>query len=301
MTQIVRLTIITIQSLAGTAIKLFYIKGIKMSVYITKKDIRNKDGVLLLSKNQKISDRDLRKLRRFGKIDLKNPNEIKPKTNHSPEAASTKIIQSFRARKHITDEHVMEEPTKILNTVIFESKNEPWWININALINHVSWLYTHSIDVAMMSLIMGVESGYGEKQLFDLGLGALFHDIGMLLLPKSIIEKSEPLNETEKLIFRQHCELGASSLESYNLPKECTDIVLQHHERLDGSGYPNGLKADEISPYTKIVMIADTVDRSTSTRPGKRSPYQMDEAIRALKKAGNVSQELTSLLEKILL
>jgi putative nucleotidyltransferase with HDIG domain len=269
--------------------------------YITKKDIRNKNGILLLSKNQRVTDRDLKKLRKFGRLDLKNSSEIKPKSSDSiPETFTTEAINSFGIRKHIVNEHILEKPNKVLNTIIFKSKDEPWWININALMNYASWLYTHSIDVAMMSLIMAVESGYGEQQLFDIGLGAFLHDIGMLLLPKSILEKSEALSETEKLIFRQHCELGASSLESYKLPKECIDIILQHHEQLDGNGYPKGLKEDEICLNSQIVMIADTVDRMTSTHPGKEDAYEMDEAIRIIKNEHKVSYELISLLERIL-
>lgn len=202
--------------------------------------------------------------------------------------------------KNILNERILERPNKVLNNIIFESKSEPWRLYINALANHIDWLYAHSIDVAMMSLIMAVELGYEDEQLFYLGLGSLLHDIGMLLLPKSIIEKPGPLSETENLIFRQHCELGASSLESYSLPKECTDIVLQHHERLDGSGYPKGLKKDEICLNSEIVMIADTVDKITSNRPDSQDAYPLDEAIKIIKKGEKFSYELIMLLEKAL-
>lgn len=279
-----------------------------MSVYITKEDIITEDGILLLKKNQRVNDSVLRKLKRFSSsvlIDSENfeiYNGLKLENYNSIQKASaTKIIESFGIRKNFLNERILEKPSNVLNNIIFDSKSEPWWMYINTLTNHLSWLYTHSIDVAMMSLIMAVESKYGDSQLFNIGLGALLHDIGMMLLPKSIIERpSESLNETEQLIFRQHCELGMSSLESYNLPNECTDIVLQHHERLDGSGYPKGLKGDEICLNSRMVMIADAVDEITSDCPDRQNVYQLDEAIKIIKNKDKFSNELKCLLEKIL-
>lgn len=126
------------------------------------------------------------------------------------------------------------------------------------------------------------------------------HDIGKMLVLKPIIQKPGPLNYIEKIYMQQHCELGVSSLEPYNLPKECTDIVLQHHERLDGSGYPKGLKGDEIYRNARIVMIADVVDAITSGRPYKQS-QEMNVAIKMLRSdEKKYSQELISVLEKIL-
>ena len=120
------------------------------------------------------------------------------------------------------------------------------------------------------------------------------------MIPKTIIQKSAALDEREMSIMRQHCELGAYSLEPYGLPKETIDIILQHHERIDGSGYPKGLKEDDISRDAKIVMIADVVDAVTSFRP-YRSPRTLDEAVNALKsKPHKYPQETVAILETIL-
>jgi putative nucleotidyltransferase with HDIG domain len=202
--------------------------------------------------------------------------------------------------KHIANKHILETPNKVLTKILFESKKEPWWIYINTLANYLGWLYTHSIDVAMMSLIIADKLEYNDKKLFHLGLGSLLHDVGMLLLPKSMIERTEPFNKTEQLLFFQHCELGLSSVESYGLPKECTDIILQHHERLDGSGYPKGIKENKISQSSKIVMIADTIDVITSDRPDGQRAYKMGEAIAMIKTGTEFSNELISLLENTL-
>ena len=201
---------------------------------------------------------------------------------------------------NIRDSRILEKPNEILINIIFESQNKPWWIYVNALSNYVDWLYTHSIDVAMISLMMAVELGYKDEDLTNLGIGTLLHDVGKLLVPKSIIQKPEGLTETEMSLVRQHSELGMSSLESFNLPKEYTDIVMQHHERLDGSGYPKGLKGDEICRSARIVMIADAVDSITSYRP-YRQPQTMQAAIRELRnEKERYPQEFVSLLEMIL-
>lgn len=284
---------------------------------------------MLISKGQKVSGEVIQKIRRFTGVFKISPdsfeiwnganskremfchnesgngisNEVKLNNIcNSPEESCKcdEVIQSFGQRKGIRNERILEKPNKLLSSIIFESKNEPWWIYINALANRLSWLYTHSIDVAMMSLIIAVELGYGEKQLYNLGLGALMHDVGKLLLPKEIIEKQEPLSITEEILIQQHCELGVSSLVSFNLPHECTNIVMQHHERLDGSGYPKGLKDNEISLDSRIVMIADAIDTISAGRPSRPDVYGLDEAIRIIKSEEGFSIVLLAMLEKIL-
>lgn len=264
-----------------------------------KKDIYDEEGRLLLSKGQIITDEIIAKLKRFG---LSEPEEIIDviDVNEEQHPVLDPIAQAFQERKGIRNQHVLERPHQVLSTIIFESKSEPWWIHVNALSNHVEWLYTHSIDVAMISLIMAVELGYNEKELFNLGLGALLHDVGKLLIPKPILLKPGPLSDSEMLLVRQHCELGVSSLEGFDLPKQYTDVVLKHHERLDGSGYPTGLKADEIPLNVKIVMIADVADAITSYRP-HRPAQDMDAALNLLKsEREKYDQELVALLKRVL-
>lgn len=219
---------------------------------------------------------------------------------HSQNAEASRIINALGIKMNIHNDRVLEHPNKVLNTIIFYSKTKPWWIYVNALSNYVSWIYTHSIDVAIISLIIAKELGYSDKELWNIGLGAFMHDVGKLLIPKDILQKPRELDTREMAYIRQHCELGMISLEPYCLAKECTDIVMQHHERLDGSGYPHGLKGNEICRNARIVMIADAFDAITSGRPYKQ-PKDADAAIRMLKDEGiKYSQGLVSLLEEIL-
>lgn len=267
-----------------------------MSEYFTKNDIYDKNGTLLLSKGQKMTDAIIAKLKSLGSY---KPEEL-INSDDKQSVVLTPISKAFGARMNIRNDRILEQPNKVLSTIIFESKAKPWWIYVNALANYVDWLYTHSIDVAMISLMMAVELGYSDDELLNIGLGAFLHDVGKLLVPKPIIQKPGPLTEIEMVYMRQHCELGMSSLEPFNLPKECTDIILQHHERLDGSGYPKALKGDEICRNARIVMIADAVDAITSGRPYKQ-PQEMEVAVKILRNdEEKYHQELITLLEKIL-
>ncbi len=267
-----------------------------MPEYFVKKNIYDKNGVLLLAKGQKTSEAVIAKLKTRASYE-----EIaRVKADMKQGMLTYPIAKKLGERINIRDARILEYSNKVLSTIIFESKTKPWWLLVNALTNYVDWMYTHSIDVAMISLMMAVELNYNDEELWNLGLGAFMHDIGKLLVPKAIIQKPGPLDEMEMIYMRQHCELGVSSLAPYNLPKNCTDIVQQHHERLDGSGYPNGLKGDEICLNAKIVMVADAIDAITSGRPYKQ-PRDMDTAIKILKNDGHkYPLELIPVLERIL-
>jgi len=267
-----------------------------VSEYFTKKDIYDKNGILLLSKGQKMTDAVITKLKRLGSS---KPEEL-INFDDKQSVVLTPIAKALGDRMNIRNDRVLEYSNKVLSTVIFGSKTKPWWIYVNALSNYIDWLYTHSIDVAMISLMIAAELKYNDDELWNLGLGAFLHDVGKLLIPKPILQKPGPLNDLEMEVMRQHCELGKSSLEPYCLPKEGMDIILQHHERLDGSGYPKGLKGDEICRNARIVMIADVVDAITSGRPYKPT-QEMNEAITILRSdEGKYSKEFVSVLEKIL-
>lgn len=267
-----------------------------MSKHLSKKDIYDNQGVLLLGKGQEMTDVVIRKLKMLGNYKPEEWIDLDDKQS----AVFAPDVQAFGVRMNIRDNHVLEQPNKILSTIIFESKTRPWWIYVNAMGNYIDWLYTHSINVAIISLMMAVEQGYNDEELGQIGLGAFFHNIGKLLIPKDIVQKPGPLSDVEIACIHQYCELGVSSLKPFNLARECTDIVLQHQERLDGSGYPKGLRGDEICRNAKIVMIADAFDAITSGRP-YREPEETGAAIEILRdKEGRYSQELITLLEQIL-
>ena len=117
-------------------------------------------------------------------------------------------------------------------------------------------LYAHSVDTCVLSLIVGAAKGYLVDQLEILGLTALLHDVGLMRLPQNLLRKQTPLTPQERQIFQTHPQLGETILnESPDLDPDIRLSVSQHHERINGSGYPAGLISPV--PLAQIVGICD--------------------------------------------
>jgi len=140
----------------------------------------------------------------------------------------------------------------------------------------------HSVNVCILSLTFGRALGLTEAELNTLGLGALLFDIGKSRIPDDILKKTDSLNENEFLLMKAHAFLGYAMLEEKNnISKEVLHIILDHHERLNGSGYPNCRRGDEISRLTRIVSIVDAFDAMTSDRCYKDA-FQVQHALNEL-------------------
>lgn len=179
------------------------------------------------------------------------------------------------------DRKTLNKSYEILNETLHYLQAESCAL-LNDLNNYSIWVYVHSIDVALISLIIACKLKYKQNEKQDLCLGALLHDIGKLLIPKKILQKPGRLNNEEMAMMKQHSAFGYNMIAELNIHANCKNIVLQHHERLDGSGYPFGLCEDSISDNVRIVMVADALDAMASCRP-YRSAQTMDDAIKNLK------------------
>lgn len=131
--------------------------------------------------------------------------------------------------------------------------------------NYTTW--SHSVQVFYYSV--GVLKTYGQdvKELTRCGLGALLHDIGKCTVPASILTKPESLSEDEWIVMRAHTVNGAAQASLLPLPPEALKCILFHHERMDGQGYPTGLKGDRIPLVVRVVAVCDAFDAMTSHRP----------------------------------
>ena len=140
----------------------------------------------------------------------------------------------------------------------------------------------HSVNVCILSLTFARTLGLTETELHDLGLGALLFDIGKSRIPKGILKSPNSLSENEFLLMKSHAYLGYAMLEEKkNISKTTLDIVLNHHERLNGKGYPNSRFAKEIGRLTRIVSIVDVFDAMTSDRCYKDA-FQAQHALNEL-------------------
>jgi HD-GYP domain-containing protein (c-di-GMP phosphodiesterase class II) len=175
-------------------------------------------------------------------------------------------------------EDVLKEPTQRANiergkvvvqrTVEFMRSKEFMLEHLLRTISCDYYLYTHSINVTAYSIALAMRSGYIDPAtLREVANGALLHDVGETTLPPDLKNKEGQLTSEEWKLMRAHPEEGVKLLQKTGcLGEIAQDIVLCHHEKLNGHGYPNKLKGDQISPFVRIVTIADIFDALTTER-----------------------------------
>jgi putative nucleotidyltransferase with HDIG domain len=132
------------------------------------------------------------------------------------------------------------------------------------------YTFGHSARVAHYSKALGKELGLTPEELEELELAALFHDIGKIGIPDNVLNKPTRLDENEFNIMKSHPEKSGIILEELKFFKNLAPGAKYHHERYDGRGYPEGLKGDAIPLAARVILIADTFDAMTSTRPYRK-------------------------------
>jgi putative nucleotidyltransferase with HDIG domain len=141
----------------------------------------------------------------------------------------------------------------------------------------------HERRVAELAVAIAESLGVKGERLRLLRLAATVHDLGKIVVPAEILSKPTKLSDAELAIIRRHSEAGAELLEPAQLPEVVTAAVLQHHERLDGSGYPQGIAGDDISLYARILAVADVVEAMSSHRP-YRPALGLDRALEEIER-----------------
>jgi len=166
----------------------------------------------------------------------------------------------------------LEINTKDLKSVVEDITdelvlNEDILLNLVSLKSTSNYTYEHSVNVSVICIALGKMLGYSKNELFKLGMGGMLHDVGKTLIPEEIINKPAKLTEHEYEIIKNHPELGFNYLQQIDSVSPLSRIVVySHHERVDGSGYPRGLKGDEIHEFARVAAIADVFDALTSDR-----------------------------------
>lgn len=161
-------------------------------------------------------------------------------------------------------------------------------LDIQDLRTYDNYTYKHSVNVAVISTIIGIYLSYDDESLWELCLAALMHDIGKTKIDPAIINKPARLTMSEYRLVQEHARYSYDILDENGLiPARTKQGVLHHHENEDGTGYPDRLVGDEIPPYAKIIHVADVYDALTSKRPYKK-PYALSEAIEYLMGGSNV-------------
>ena len=141
----------------------------------------------------------------------------------------------------------------------------------NVIVARDSYTAGHQKRVANLASAIAAKLNLPLHTIEGIHLSALIHDIGKIAIPAEILTKPKALTNFELAMLRNHVQTGYDILKNINFPWSVAQIVLQHHERLDGSGYPNGLKGDSICEEAKIIAVADVVEAISSDRPYRKS------------------------------
>ncbi|GMX63804.1 HD-GYP domain-containing protein [Paenibacillus elgii] len=129
------------------------------------------------------------------------------------------------------------------------------------------YLFQHSLNVCIYATMLGMAHGYDREELMTLGLGALLHDVGKTQIPLELLRKKGKLSDIEYERIKHHTVFGFQFLKDEpNIPLLAAHCAFQHHERLDGSGYPRGLKGSEIHEYARWIGLVDSYDAMTTHR-----------------------------------
>lgn len=249
---------------------------------ILARSIYNDKGQILLSEGVQLQESLIQRLldigipyiyvkdAQTGDIDYKDviPRELKTKAISSIQ----ETFQQIRAVKTLPGSVVIEKASQILTGIIRElyaqiENDENLLSLLSDVYTYDDYIFTHSFNVTLYSLAIGKELGLSTKDLEVLGLGAILHDVGKMKIPTEVLFKPGKLTAEEFKQIKKHAEDGFDMLRNVKtvslLVAHC---AYQHHERLNGSGYPRGIKADEIHLYAKIIAVADVFDAVTSDR-----------------------------------
>lgn len=179
-----------------------------------------------------------------------------------------KIVMSENSRDNGKNENL--EYINSLKNIAEElvdcvDSNEQIMLSLVDIKSFDNYMYQHSINVAVISVTIGIAFKMKKEELLDLAEGALLHDIGKIYIPKDIYQKNNELTKEERELYDSHPIKGYEYVKrEFEVDENVLNIILQHHERVDGNGFPNRLKEKEISKFAKIISVADCYDYLTS-------------------------------------
>lgn len=161
-------------------------------------------------------------------------------------------------------------------------ENEDIMCNMLDIKRYDDYTYFHSVNVGVLSSMVGAAMGYSQDDLVNLTMAAMLHDVGKKFIPVEILNKEGPLNGEQREVIETHSRQGADFIrEKYTFSSFVNQGILQHHENYDGSGYPMGRQKDDIAEFARIISIVDVYDALTSKRP-YRDALPINEAVEFL-------------------
>lgn len=256
------------------------------------RDIFHANGSMLLAHNTILGQQHVERLARLGiaavyiknpYFNLEPPSEIlREKTRHAALALTRSTFENFQKTKTINLAKFHNLVDSIVNEVV---ANKHALIHLTDIRTYDDHTFSHSLNVCLLSVMVGVKLHYSPQRLRELALGGLLHDVGKMLIPVEILNKPGPLDSSEWSVMQQHTDGGFQLLRSKQdaIPLLAAHIAYQHHENFDGSGYGRQLAGDDIHEYARIAAIADIFDALTADRPYRTAllPHEAYEVITA--------------------
>lgn len=245
------------------------------------KKIFSEDGIVLLGKHVELTARLIMRLEQCGVqyvyIADARTDDVDPPTLISEEtfrSALMEIRHNFRAmmdrpKKKGAVYPYIAQPFKQMMSMIMDdlASNKDAMIMLMNMGTVDHYLFQHSLNVCVYSTLLGMSSGYTREETMMLGMGALLHDIGKTQISTQILKKPGSLSNDEFELMKNHTVIGYELLKDEpNMPLLVAHCAFQHHERLDGSGYPRGIKDGEIHDFAKWIGIVDSYDAMTTSR-----------------------------------
>lgn len=251
---------------------------------VTAQSIYNKKGASYLTRGTKLSRQYISRLRKIGIskviITSLDPNLAlePPEDIIKEETRVTAIHQVFDTYFRLQQDDNLDIPPLLSTSEsIIEDliRNPDNLVQITDIRLYDDYTFSHSVNVAALSAMLGLLCHYSKQDLMTLTAGALLHDIGKLDVSRQILNKTTALSDDELKLIRHHPEWGYQRLcniqnHALNI-KAIANVAYQHHEHIDGHGYPNHLVGDQISEFARIVAIADVYDALTTQRPYKKA------------------------------
>lgn len=204
----------------------------------------------------------------LGRVSLDEEIQTAARLCNRARSAVIEMFNDARMGKAIGVEKAQELVEEISNSVL---RQPHALISLARLKTADEYTYLHSVAVCALMIALARQLNLDENTVRDAGLAGLLHDIGKIAIPQKVLNKPGKLTDEEFAIVKSHPEVGAKILiESYQVPPMALDVCLHHHEKIDGTGYPFGLRGDTISLFAKMGAVCDVYDAITSNRPYKK-------------------------------
>jgi HD-GYP domain-containing protein (c-di-GMP phosphodiesterase class II) len=210
--------------------------------------------------------------------------QIAKQTYFQSVQVAKEVLTDMRIGRAVNLRRVKRAVQSIVDQVL---NNETSMIGMTTLRDYDEYTFTHSVNVCIFSVVLGQKLGLTKVQLYDLGLGALFHDIGKMRIDATVVNKTSGLTDEEWYEMQQHPTEGLLSLFSMRglaeLPYRAMLLAYEHHMKVDLTGYPKNKRKRYPTLFSRIVQTADGFDAATSKRSYQNQPWPPDEVMREMR------------------